>query len=697
MSKNRQPHIAIALCLLTCISSGYAREEEPLPSAEDGIEYRQLLELLEEQTTIATKTRLNADYVPGMVTVLHGGQMEDNGSRTVWEALAKVPGIDLAIEETGRKQIVVRGIGRTYASGNVKLMLNGMSMNTAQIGYASAVFDIPTEQVERIEIIRGPGSAIHGEYAYAGVVNIITRTNDSGVFIRAAEGQHRGVGGLYSYRDPEGDLMLDLNLSHWAEDGLNIIAGEDDLYRKDIAQLSNAPGPTNEKQQQKNLFLTLSKADYRLNLQWLENGYGDHFGINDYLPPDEKRIVTQNLHQSLEMGKRTTHTDHLESDIYLTMRKYEEEKDDLFLCYPSTIYLDDEDFVCNSDDMLAAFGVSWDPALGPLIVDSLYREERTAAGLSLMWKANKQHQVLMAYELSETTTRKNDKAYGQSGGEMLEFGLIEEDTSRRLNSLTLQDEYRPLDTVTLTLGLRRDNYDDIGVNTSPRIAAVYRLERKHIFKVQYASAFRPPTFYEMAGKVEGDTIDPATIDTYESGYTYKGHDNDLKLTLFYSDLQNPITFIDEYPVQGYTNVDNTIAYGSEVEWEYRFGLEANLYSNLSYLQTNDKRNDEPVTGSSDWLANLGINYPLNERSQINLHYRYVGEVHRDSADERSDTDSYSTVDATYNYKPAHAYTLRFGVKNMFDNDITYPAPADTYPEDRPRPGRYWWGSMSYQF
>ena len=128
----------------------YAQEGNQTSAAEDeSQELEQLLELLQQQTTLATKTRLNADYVPGMMAVLHGSDLESRGVRTVWEALALVPGVELSIEETGRKQVVIRGIGRTYASGNTKILLNGVSMNSAHLAHANPVMNITIEQVDR--------------------------------------------------------------------------------------------------------------------------------------------------------------------------------------------------------------------------------------------------------------------------------------------------------------------------------------------------------------------------------------------------------------------------------------------------------------------------------------------------------------------------------------------------------------------
>ncbi|MFT5369233.1 MAG: hypothetical protein ACI8V2_004207 [Candidatus Latescibacterota bacterium] len=60
---------------------------------EDLAELEELMQILDEETTVATKTKLNSDYVPGMVTVLQGRDLEALGIATVWEALSLVPGM----------------------------------------------------------------------------------------------------------------------------------------------------------------------------------------------------------------------------------------------------------------------------------------------------------------------------------------------------------------------------------------------------------------------------------------------------------------------------------------------------------------------------------------------------------------------------------------------------------------------------
>lgn len=168
-----------------------------------------LLMLLQEETEIATKTRLNADFVPGMVTVLHGDELLQQGVLNVWQALGRVPGMEAALDKIGSRIVKVRGIGGSFASGNLKIMLNNVAMNSTLSALSQPVMNMPIEQIERIEVMRGPGSAIHGEFAYAGVVNVITHTQKKMVFAGIAEHNSFLAGGVWNWSNLAGIYLLD--------------------------------------------------------------------------------------------------------------------------------------------------------------------------------------------------------------------------------------------------------------------------------------------------------------------------------------------------------------------------------------------------------------------------------------------------------------------------------------------------------
>ncbi len=663
-------------------------------------ELAQLLALLDEQTTIATKTRLNADYVPGMVTVLHGDKLESMGARNVWEALAGVPGIELSIEETGRKQIVVRGIGRTYASGNVKILLNGVAMNSAQYAYAPPVLNLPVEQVERIEVIRGPGSAIHGEFAYTGVINVITRHEGGSLYTRIGENAYTSGGALVSHRSDDGTFAIDLNLAGWEGNGADITTGNDALYPENTcgisgiepcANYSNAPGETNEAEEGRSVILSSRYRDFTLLAQWLEDGYGDHFGINDYLPPDEKHIVTRNIQQTIELRQGLHTGEKGEGEIYLGWQENREHKDDLFIGNVGVI-----DANCLNDPLIAC-GIGENP----LVVNSQYRERRLSGGGDLRMNAGEQHKLLFSYSIAWVMATEVDQSWGQQGATMTPFsGIISEGMNRHITNLTLQDEYRPDETLTITAGLRHDEYSDVGGRTTPRLAAVWRLNREHILKAQYAEAFRPPTLYEIGAAV--GNINPSTSRSLEMGYIHKGMDSEWRLNLFRAHLKDLIVFYSD-PIDwwnsGFINADGAILYGAELEWDHRLHRDFDFATNLSYLQSKDDNTGEPIAGSSDWLANIDLNYHAGSNLLLNIHYRYVSAAYREASDSRSELDDYATMDTTLSRMNlwSKGLSLRLGIKNLLDTDVRYPAPPNTYPNDRPRADRQWWANLSYRF
>ena len=145
----------------------------------------------------ATRSPLAADRVPASVTVVPGERLRREGIATVADALRQVPG--LAFTETGSHggatSLFVRGGESKYT----KVLVDGVPVNDA--GGAFDFSSLTTDNVDRIEVVRGPSSVLYGSDAVAGVVQIFTR---SGAGRPRADLAVRG-GGNRSY-DAEGSL-----------------------------------------------------------------------------------------------------------------------------------------------------------------------------------------------------------------------------------------------------------------------------------------------------------------------------------------------------------------------------------------------------------------------------------------------------------------------------------------------------------
>jgi len=201
-----------------------------------------LMETLQKLTNIATKHRMNADYVPGIVSVFTNKELIERGIKNVREALRMIPGIEIGQDSMGYDTLNIRGIGCNYGAGFVKIMIDDISLNDSYIGLPHFYFDMPIHYIDRIELIRGPGSAIYGEYAYAGVLNIVTNTNRKGFFF--------GVGSHYSFNQgimlsesfPEYDLHIRLYGLGYETNGPGAFVERDGFTGTPFEDISYAPG-----------------------------------------------------------------------------------------------------------------------------------------------------------------------------------------------------------------------------------------------------------------------------------------------------------------------------------------------------------------------------------------------------------------------------------------------------------------------
>jgi iron complex outermembrane receptor protein len=293
---------------------------------------------------------------------------------------------------------------------------------------------------------------------------------------------------------------------------------------------------------------------------------------------------------------------------------------------------------------------------------------------------------------------------------------LDENLSRRLWAILVQDQYAFNDRLTITAGLRFDSYDDVGDATSPRIAAVYQLTGEQTLKAQFARAFRPPTFLETSTKnnpvVTGSpNIESETINNYELGYIYNDGVSVARATLFYGALKELIVIDTSASPNVYTNNGKVDIVGTELEYSRKFNKHIELDSNITVQKAEDENNSKPVVGVASVLANVGMIYRVDRQYSIAGQYRYVGERSRAESDLRDDLAGYQTVDVTVTMKHLFEHSamegavVRAGIKNLFDADVVYAAPLTnfngvekpSYADDYPRPGREYWLQMAVRF
>ena len=248
--------------------------------------------------------------------------------------------------------------------------------------------------------------------------------------------------------------------------------------------------------------------------------------------------------------------------------------------------------------------------------------------------------------------------------------------------------------MSLTWGARYDYFDDAGDALSPRIAAVYRIDRDTTFKTQYARAFRPPTFLEIDRQL--NTIDPVISDTFEAAMIFGQRGKRLAVTLFHHKIRDLIVFVFVSPVSGFTNVSEAHTSGAEIEVERRFNRYLSLDGNLTYARPIDDSTNADVADSARWLGNLGLRLNPDHDLDIQLQLHHVGERARARGDSRPSKEAITSLDLTLSWLAKPELTLRAGVRNIGNTRVSDPAPPNTYVEDYSREDRTFWLGVLYQ-
>ncbi|MGZ4096642.1 MAG: TonB-dependent receptor plug domain-containing protein [Bacteroidia bacterium] len=149
----------------------------------------ELEKLINSLISVASKKPLNVRESPSIVSLITEEEIKKSGARDLIDVLRLVPGIDFGADVEGVVGIGIRG--NWAHEGKVLVLLDGQEMN--EILFACNEFGnhYPIEQIKRIEVIRGPGSAIYGGYAEYGVINIITRQAEdiNGITVSGTYGQ----------------------------------------------------------------------------------------------------------------------------------------------------------------------------------------------------------------------------------------------------------------------------------------------------------------------------------------------------------------------------------------------------------------------------------------------------------------------------------------------------------------------------
>ncbi|MFA5453751.1 MAG: TonB-dependent receptor plug domain-containing protein [Sulfurimonas sp.] len=651
---------------------------------------------MEQFNKVATATKQNELYQPYIISVFQGSELEKIGVSNLKEALLLVPGVDMATDNFNNQTPIFRG-SNSVAYGQSKLFIDGISVNNLFFDAYSEYLSFPIEMIKRIEVVRGPGSKNDGFNAYAGSINVITYAEDFKGFEASDKlvfkyGSHDyKMGGFFkTYKTDDLKVFIDF---YYQEDDKKLPSGPDGLSQgvlgaNNIALSRSGDAPLWLKEY--SLGASVEYKDFSLKARMLEHTQGSAYGINLALPQESDRLKLPSYYLDLGYAKEI-------GDYEVNINagvKY-----DAFDSY-SKLAPDD----LNISNVIFQDGIYGEHFAAQ---QTLYQSSY------LKYSAIDNHLITAGYRLiKEETIDMISKLSNRATGdvELVDYTdtlpFFDKDAKRNTFIFSLQDEFQFRDDISFIYGFNYEqtSYKDAGFE--PRVSMVYQRDEENIFKTMYSRSHRNALWQEMftmnnSARVGSTDLNPEIVDAFEVAYIKKfSADTYLQTNLFY--LLNKDQIHNSSIDPEYRNVVDTDIYGFELEYKGNISSVDELYLNYSYVDgksyTQDEGRSESIPNVAHHLAKGYYVYNLGSDLSLSGVVKYVGAKDRVFGDTREKVKAYSTVDSSLYYKdPKYNYSATLSIKNIFNTNITYPSPPNTYIEDYEQEGRTFLVTLKKEF
>lgn len=505
-------------------------------------------EILNIKTEVASRTGLlPARQSPGILTVMTREEILNSGARNLMDLLRLVPGLDFGVDVESSLGLGVRG-NWSY-EGKLLVLVDGLRYNESFLGTVQ-LERFSAEQIERIEIIRGPGSAVYGGFAELGVLNIITRSAKS---INGAE------------------AALSYGYMSKTYGGRNINLAFGKAYESAEISAQFSGGDSN-------------KSDRR---------YTD-FNGGSYSMADAARGISRNLNLAV-----TTNGLNLRfiADIYRTTQQ--DHYDDTILTRP---------FDRNYDAYLAGasrrFELSEKMSVTPALQYSHY--EPFTGFDAVEYPRDKvdhflQGSLLFSYKESEKTNLSwgteisYDKAVAADTTPEIWYFTGGKKSVAYTNTAFFFEGMSEFPFGMVTAGARYDKHQKFESAFVPRLALTKVFEKYH-FKAIYSKAFRAPGIDNLFANPDLKP-EKTTVLEFETGYKLK-ENMFLSANIFDIRIKDPIVFYVEGVAQRYGNYGNAGTRGCEFVLRRKEGWG---YADLTYSHyiANDNTVDFHKAGAKD--------------------------------------------------------------------------------------------------
>jgi iron complex outermembrane receptor protein len=655
----------------------------------------------EEFISLATGSKKLIKKAPSVASVITAEDIRNMGARNLSEVLDTVPG--LHVSKSGQNmtpEFWFRGISTTFTPQTL-FMVNGTSTKSVVRGDNHTVWgEYPIHAIERIEIIRGPGSALYGADAFSGVINIITKKVDTN---RASEagamvGSFNTVNTWFNTQVDIGTWRVAVNFEYLGSDGYDGLIETDAQSAIDHAGMSSgvpgvslAPGNLNVGFDALDIWLSAENDSFNFDFGFqdrsnVETGQGALEAIDTYGQMSSNKYIVNFSSKEVEI-----------TDDYFTVIKAS--------YYGSSQSIDE-------DLRLLPSGAFFGGYPNGLIGNPGWEEETTHIEINARYAGFSHAEISFGsgyerqnlYQVTESKNFYADFTPRSNGIEDVsdtdEVFMPEAD--RESYFLYIQSVVQLAPDWELTAGGRFDDYTDIGSTTNPRLALVWSTSLNLTTKLLYGRAFRAPSFAELLTlnnpvALGNPALTPENIDTIELAFNYRySPELSLDFNIYKYEIDDLITFVqdDNKGTATAQNQGQRTGRGFEANIVYHYAEDITLYSNLAYVKAEDDIVNKNVGEHPSIQSYARVEWQITERLKLNSQISYIGNRYRVPSDVREALDDNTLINVMASYKfPSNGVAVECSVVNLFDGDIREPSSANktagqiNIPNDLPQAGR----------
>ncbi len=685
MNKPRTITSFISVLLPICVFADIASEDETLS----------LVYGTERMVSIATGSEQLLYKAPAIASVITRQDIERSSANTLNDLLEIIPSLHISTNYSAGDAIYsMRGFFRDPDAGML-FMINGVTINSLQSGSRFSALQLPLNNIEQIEIIRGPGSAVYGADAFVGVINIITRKHQDTQVFGIQSGSFSSNSAWVQNNFALGQWKTHTSIQYQTSKGDNNRRVDNDLQSfLDSISSSNASLAPASLPSAYNVLDAELNFDYKhwnIN-QWLwmnrdqENDHGipglDVIDPNGQL--DSRASLSSISYNNNQFSENWSLNARLSFLDYTTDRKQ-------FLLPAGSIA------PIGNDGNIFTSGIRNVDFPNGMVSIINSREQQSHAEITAFYYGWTDHSLRLSSGYQQQQYSSDEaRNFGPSVLDNNQPTALTQavdinnpanrslpDGVRHVRYVSLQDEWDFINDWTLTAGIRYDNYSDFGTTTNPRLALVWQTNYNLSTKLLYGRAFRAPAYKELnlqnqLGFNGNQDLQAETIDTIELAFDYRpNEDLHSNLSLFAQRAKNLIFAVEDTTIANTFTFENSgtqegVGIEAEMNWRIFPSLEWAANFAWQYNQLLEIDIEAPYAPSKQLYTQ--VSWQLNHFWQLIPQLHYIGLRPRALGDTRTAVPTSTRVDLSLLYRNHYEnwdFSLR--IRNLFNEKLYEPS------------------------